>query len=167
MTPASKHLGQARPETWRSQTSGPAPEAGMTLLELVIAVGVLSVGALATLGTMTTSAEVDEEMRERSIALRAAVSRLESIVAYDYDDDIQNLVTWAQLPANSSFTVDGLAPPEAAGGGPVLVANPTHGTVTVDAADPDRIRFIVTVSWSGRRGQRTLSVPTTVTEVLQ
>jgi hypothetical protein len=104
---------------------------------------------------------VDEELRERAVAHRAAVSRMEEALGYDYQGNIQNLLTWIQQPANATFTVEGLAPPAASGGGPA----PAPGTVAIDASDPLRVRITVTVSWSGRRGQRRLELPMTVTEV--
>lgn len=131
----------------------------MTLVEVSIAVIVLAIGAIAAIGAMTASSEVDEEMRERATALRAAVTRLEGVLGYDYNGDIQTLLNWVALPGNASFTVEGLTAPAPGGATP-------HGTVAVDATDPERILVTVTVAWSGRRGQRQLALPMTLTEVI-
>ncbi len=139
-------------------------EAGMTLVEVTIAVAVLGIGALVSLSVMGSTAQVDEEMRERATALRAALTRVETVMAYDYGDDIQDLIDYWTQPANASFTVEGLAPPAA---GVVDLPNeaPAHGSIAVDATDPQRILVTVSVAWSGRRGQRSLALPITLTEI--
>jgi hypothetical protein len=125
----------------------------------MIAVAVLAVGAFSALSTLTGSSALDEELKERSIALRAAMTRMESIVAYDYDDDIDNLVNyWTQQP-NAAFTVEGLGTP-----GP----NVPHGSVAINSADPLRIVVTVTVNWWARGGQaKTLSLQHVMTEVVE
>src|SRR5207247_2178886 len=72
----------------RLDASGRAscPEGGFTVVESMIAIGVLAVAAFSALATLNRSTALDETLRERSIALRAAMSKMESIAAYDYAD---------------------------------------------------------------------------------
>jgi prepilin-type N-terminal cleavage/methylation domain-containing protein len=138
-------------------------EGGMTIIETMIAMVVLSVGALSAISTLTKSTALDDDLKERSIALRAAMSKMESIVAYDYNDQIANLVAYWQLNANKDFTVDGLKPQTAPNGAVQPV-----GSIAFDNTDPQRIVATVTVNWVTRQGlARTLSLPRTVTEVVK
>ena len=67
-------------------------ESGMTLVEVMLAITVLAVGAFSALSTLTNAMALDEELKERATAMRAAMTKIESIVAYDYNDNINNLV---------------------------------------------------------------------------
>jgi type II secretory pathway pseudopilin PulG len=131
----------------------------MSIVEALIAIAVLAVGAVSALTTMTGSRALDDEIRERSLAVRSAMTRMESVMGYDYDGDIDNLVNfWTQQP-NAWFTVDGLAPP--AGGG-------QGGAVAINTADPQRIVVTVTVNWTTRAGEaRTLALQHVMTEVIE
>jgi Tfp pilus assembly protein PilV len=133
-------------------------EAGTSIVEVMIAITVIAVGALTALSTLTGASALDEDIKERSVALRAALSKMESIAAYDYSDQITNLTThWTTSP-NSTFAVEGLA---AAGGGAA------QGTIAFDTTDALRIRATVTVNWVTRNGApRALSLPRTFTEVI-
>jgi prepilin-type N-terminal cleavage/methylation domain-containing protein len=135
-----------------------AAESGMTLVEVMLAITVLAVGAFSALSTLTSAMALDEELKERGVAMRAAMTKIESIVAYDYNNNINNLVTYWNQGANNAFTVEGLKAQNGA---------PNHGGVTVDVSDPSRIRFTVTIRWQTRHNQaRTLSLPVTLTEVV-
>lgn len=142
----------------RSGQRSHAAEGGFTLIETMIAITVLAVAAFSALTTLTGSSKLDETLRERSIALRAAMTKMESIQAYDYADHITNLTSYWSQVANSTFTVEGLRNP--AGNGP-------HGSITFNTADPLRIKVTVTVSWRTRFGEaRTVSLPATMTEIV-
>lgn len=126
---------------------------------------VVSLGALTALSCLLTTNEVDVEVKERGIALRAAMSQMERVLSYDYQGDVQNLVTWATDPSIATFTVEDLKPAgNAAGMGLVAQAN-GQGTVALDVTDPERILVTVTVNWQGRKGPRSLSLPVTVSEL--
>jgi Tfp pilus assembly protein PilV len=134
----------------------------MTILEVMIAMTVIAVGALSAVSTLTRSSALDSDLRERGVALRAAMSKMESVVAYDYNNQITNLVNYWTQAANSTFTVEGLANPVAANG-----ASQPHGAIAFDTTDPQRIRVTVTVNWQTRQGQaRSFSLPRTLTEVV-
>lgn len=133
----------------------------MTLVEVMIACVVITTGVLAALGTLATSTNLDAELAERSTALRAASTKMEAVLAYDYGTSIQNLATYWALPANATFTVDRL-PASADDDGTTV----PQGAVNVDATDPDRVAVTVTITWPARRGTRTLSLPAFLTEVV-
>lgn len=126
-----------------------------------MAITLTVVGSLSALGMLAASANLDQEMRERSIALRAAFSKMEAITAYDYNDDLNNFIAhWTTAPFNT-FAVAGLTPPAGVAPGTTIPA----GTVTVDSTDPLRVVVTVSVHWVGRKGPRAYSIPTVVTEV--
>jgi len=140
------------------------------MVEVTVAMIVVTLGALTALSCMVTTSEVDNELKERGIALRAAMSQMERILAYDYQGDVNNLVTWAATPSVASFTVDDLKPAGSAvaASAGALGSSVGQGTVAVDTTDPDRISVTVTVAWQGRRGSaRTLTLPVTLSELAQ
>jgi hypothetical protein len=124
----------------------------------------ISIGALCTLSTMLTSSALDEELRERATALEAAAGVLEAIRCFDYGTDIQNLQNHWSDPANAVFEVPGL-PPRFAGSPGSGVTQLPQGAVQVDSSDPERIRFMVQVSWRARRGDRSITLSSVHTEV--
>lgn len=146
----------------RKEAKEESSQSGTTILEVMIGITVLAVGALAALSTLTSSSALDDDLKERSTAVRAAMSKMEAIAAYDYNDQITNLVNYWSLPANKDFQVDGIAPLPGAGGLPS-----PHGSISFNTADPDRIQVTVTVSWLTRHGNtRSFSLPRTMTEVV-
>lgn len=124
---------------------------------------VVAVGVLSALTSLTSSVALDEELAQRSVALRAAVSRMEAVLAYDYATGPEELVAYWSDPARSTFDVDGLRRPASEDGG----EPPPCGAVSFDATDPVRIGVTVTVSWRSRGGSRSLSLPTTITAVVK
>lgn len=147
---------------------------GMTLLEIMIAIVVLSVGAAVTLGTMTTTAKVDATMDQRAIALRAVCSQMERIRGYDYGTEFQDFIDHWSDPSNATFEVEGLHAPSSEyggtkAGGTVLQAGArgrASGSITVDASDASRVGVTVTVAWQGAHGAETASLPMTFTGVI-
>jgi type II secretory pathway pseudopilin PulG len=130
----------------------------MSLVEVMLALTVLTVGAFSALSTLTSAMALDEDLKERAIAMRAAMSKIESIVAYDYNNDINNLVNYWNQTANNSFEVEHL---KAQNG------FPQQGSITINTTDPDRIRLTVTIRWQTRQNQaRSLSLPIILTEVV-
>lgn len=147
-------MSRSSPET-APQLAG---ESGMTLVEVMLAITVLAVGAFSALSTLTNAMALDEELKERATAMRAAMTKIESVVAYDYNNNINNLVTYWNQAANKDFVVEGLKLQNGAA---------TQGSITIDSTDPARIRFTVTVRWETRSGaNRSLSLPITLTEVV-
>ena len=145
---------------------------GLSLVETVAAMAVLAIASLGAVSSLLMTAGVDEALRERTIALRAATSRMESILAYDYGDDINNLVTHLAQPEETFFQVAGLSSPEltdlslAAQAKVPLGETPQSGQVEVDATDPQRIRATIRVNWRSRSGEaRSVNLPMTISAV--
>ncbi|MAG57969.1 MAG: hypothetical protein CMJ83_16920 [Planctomycetes bacterium] len=134
----------------------------MTIIEVVVSLSIVTVGAMMALSCLVTTWATDGELRERAVALRAARSAIERVVAFDYDDDIQNLVAFYADPANNLFVIEDLVPAGIPDEGPAV----GQGTITVDGTDPDRIVVTVAITWEGRRGPRRLALPLTLTEVI-
>lgn len=159
--PSHRGLPGKTPTMSRSSSSTEpvlAGESGMTLVEVMLAITVLAVGAFSALSTLTNAMALDEELKERATAMRAAMSKIESIAAYDYNNNINNLVNYWNQAANKDFVVEGLKGQNGA-------AQP--GSITIDTTDPARIRIAVTIRWETRKGaQRVLSLPITLTEVV-
>jgi Tfp pilus assembly protein PilV len=148
---------EAVPRTdWR-----PRGEAGFSLLEVVIGFSLVTVAVLTILQVMLTSSIVDEETREVQIAVKAAEGKVEEILAYDYQGDIDDFIAhWTSAQYNT-FTVPALTAPTATEANPQAM----HGAITIDSADPLLVRMTVTVNWTSRRGQRPMSVASAITEV--
>jgi len=128
----------------------------MTLIEVLVATALIGIGTLSALTTMVGSAALDEELRERSAAVRAATSRMSEVLAYDYGDDLDVFVAHWTGAAAATFDVDGLEP---------LAGQPSCGAVEVDDSDPERVIVTVAVRWRSRKGDRSFEMPMVVTEI--
>jgi len=142
------------------------------MVEVITAIAVLSIVSLGTVSSILSTARVDESLRERMTALRAASSRMEAILAFDYATDIGNLVTHLQQPAESSFAIDALAPPKITDLNAAVQAlvplgqAPTCGHVEVISADAYEVQLSVSVSWTSRGGKPcNLNLPMTVSKM--
>lgn len=136
-------------------------EAGFSLIEVMIALMFLAGSTLVLLSVLAQTSENDEQNRERTIALHAAMAQMEIVLAYDDDEDINNFITQWTTPGNSTFTVDELNSPDAVGA-------PAPGTITIDATDPTRVGVTILIRWESRRGHtQQISLPFTKTETLQ
>ena len=157
-----------------SAASRKAGQGGMGLVESVSALSILSFAALGVVSSMLSTAGVDEAMRERTVALRAATSRMEVILAHDYQNDITDLVAFLQQPDQALFEVEELSPPMLSVLDPAAQAMvplgqaPPCGRTVVDDSDTQRVRITVTINWTSRTGEaRRLRVPTTVSAVIR
>ncbi len=135
-------------------------DAGVTLVEVTIAIMVLTVATTSALSTLVASTVIDKELKERSVALRAAVSKMETVLAYDYAGNIDNLVSYWAQSSKATFAVAELRPTIGQTGQP-----DPQGSVAIDATDHNRIVITVTIRWLGTRGARTFALPMVVTEV--
>lgn len=86
--------------------STPAQKDGFTLIEVVIAMILLSVGLLTLLSVTLGGMLQRETTREYDIARNAANAKIEEIRAQDFDD-----VAAYNNPPNNYFPVDGLTAP--------------------------------------------------------
>ena len=65
---------------------GAGPRAGMTMLEIAIAVAVLAVGMGGAVYSLLTSSSLERSTREQALALQAAESCLESLQATNFPE---------------------------------------------------------------------------------
>lgn len=147
-------------------------ERGMGLVEVVSALAVLTLAALGVVSGLFNTAKVDESLRERNVAMRAATSQMELLLAYDYEGNIQNLVDFLAQPVQQTFQVESLKSPRASAlEQSMLALNPVGGNlkcgyVNVDASDLQRVRMNVSVHWTSRTGEdRRFTLPMTVSAV--
>ena len=137
----------------------------MALIESMLAMAVLSVAALAALGSMTQTSAYDDDVKERALALRAAQQALEEVTSYDWGTDFQNFIDHWSDESNTVFTVQGLEPPKAASTTYSAATADNPGKIVIDAADPTRIKIAVTIRWWSRGENRILQLPFTFGEV--
>ena len=147
-------------------------ERGLSLVEVVSAMAVMSLASLGVTTSLLTTAGVDEALRERTTALRAATSQMEAIMAFDYGNDLNNLATHIRLPATQAFDIEGLdSPKRSTLTAEALVLNPVgqpakQGFISVDTTDPFKLEITVNVDWTSRSGEtRRLRLPMTIAAV--
>ena len=110
-------------------------ESGLTLVELVIALSIFIILAAGLSASMVAGLRLNSDTRSRDDAREAARSQMEIILAWnDYDT----------LAAN----YDG--------------ATFSHGTVGVDATNPDLLEIRLTVTWEASTGPLTFQLVTMI-----
>lgn len=135
-------------------------ESGFSIVEVVMALALLAVGTLSLLGTMSSAGQADEAVRKRSIAFGSAHGVLQEVIADSRVKDFDDFVAWWSDAANQTFSVQGLSNPLVAGVDALAV-------VTIDAADVERVALTVSVSWLDGRRTETLTIPYTLTGLVQ
>jgi type II secretory pathway pseudopilin PulG len=73
-------IGSERVEDMRRRRSG------VTLVELVVALGVATIALLAFFGALYSSSSLDRHTRERSVAMARAQTTLEDLLGRSWDD---------------------------------------------------------------------------------
>lgn len=112
--------------------------AGMTLVEVIFAIGILGVAVIGILATMLLTIRHREAARETEIASNAAEERLETVRGTIFAD-IQTTF------GSSFFGVTGLnAHPTNAGG--------AQGSTTVTAVAANLLEIQVTIEWPASTG---------------
>jgi type II secretory pathway pseudopilin PulG len=112
---------------------------GLTLLELMIALGVIAVSLIAILSMILSTSTLKDGMRDLSTAKEAAGAKLEEIKSQAFDA-IPGYVT-----ANGLFGVPGLNHPAFGSQG--------RGQIFIDASNPNLYDITVTISWVRQGGQ--------------
>jgi Tfp pilus assembly protein PilV len=133
----------------------PDPERGLSLVELMFAMSVLTIGTLALLATMLAAQVDSAALRERRIATEAARGLVEEIVAAPFPEvrARYDKKTW---PVGDLVPAPGGAAPMQAFVAPVKRADGTD--------DPRLLEAIVDVSWRGVRGAESFALRTLVAE---
>ena len=106
-------------------------ESGLTLIEIALAIIILTVGILSIFSVIIPSMYLDQSSREFDIAKAAAADKLEEIRAYDFDSVYTTY-------NNSYFSVQELGVPSG-------ITN--TGYVNINNANPDLLDITVTVTW--------------------
>lgn len=118
--------------------------AGLTLLELFIALAILGVVSLGLVSSITTADRLRFFSRERAAAGLAATGQLEDVLATRWDDLLARSGESFPVAVESEVGTWQLTP---------LEGEPGPGRVTVgDATRPDLRQVQVTVRWRSRAG---------------
>ena len=119
--------------------------------------GLLAVAALIPLSTMATASRADTAVRQKGAAMRAGSAVMETVLAYDYGEDIDDFISHWSDAGNATFTAPELA---------VLAGADAQAVVTIDATDKQRIGIQVNVAWTHAGESRQLVLPMIMTGVV-
>ncbi|MCA9322756.1 MAG: prepilin-type N-terminal cleavage/methylation domain-containing protein [Planctomycetes bacterium] len=133
-------------------------DAGLSLIEVTIALSISAVGALALFATMGTASHADSGAKRRSVALHAAHTIIQDVAADADTMTFNDFLTQWNDPANQVYQIEGLENPNAPGGNALAV-------VAIDQADPNRIGVSVTISWLDHGRTEQFVLPYTITEI--
>jgi prepilin-type N-terminal cleavage/methylation domain-containing protein len=124
----------------------PRRRRGLTLMELMVALGVVAIALFGAVSMILHTVRAKEYTRELDVAKHAAATKLEEI----------RVRPWTEVSNPSSslyqpFTVEGLNPPKTNGGrhGLARIRNLGPGGVPTNA---NLIDVEVTIEWIGVRG---------------
>jgi Tfp pilus assembly protein PilV len=109
-------------------------ESGLTLIEIVLAMIILTVGILSIFSVIIPSMYLEQVSREFDIAKAAAANKLEEIRASDFD-------TAYTTYNNNYFQVRELSTPSG-------ITN--TGLVSISNANPDLLDITVTITWASQ-----------------
>jgi prepilin-type N-terminal cleavage/methylation domain-containing protein len=128
-------------------------EKGISLVEVIIAMAVFALAALAVLSTIGNSTTLDAASWETNTALLAGKAKLEEITSAGYD-----LAPSYGLSPKNAFPIAGLTP---------AVAGVTVGSVQVtklNSATSALYDITVRIRWNGVRGIREEVLKTMIAE---
>src|SRR5580765_2340297 len=114
---------------------------GLSLVELVIAMGILAIALTGVIAALLQAAQSNQANRELIVARDAVMAKLDELRARPV-----NQALGVYLQANSSFAIPGL--PQSQGLVTFSPANPWP----VDSAAPYLVELHVKATWSGVRG---------------
>jgi prepilin-type N-terminal cleavage/methylation domain-containing protein len=129
------------------------PRAGMTLVEVIVAIAVFALAVLGLLSSIGNSASIDQATRETNIAVLAARAKIEQITAAGYTGVPQYGIS----PYNA-FAVSGLTP---------QVSGQQQGQVIVQQITTSNSAIYditVRVQWKGAMGNRVEVLKTMIAE---
>lgn len=118
-------------------------QGGFSLLEIMIALAILSFSMMAILTMVTTASATQQAARESEIAKEAAMAQVAKVRMAGFD-----AVAGFQ---GASFVVEGLSDPARSD-------KKARGTVAIDGSNPDLLQIVVTVTWKGRKGDSSYSM---------
>ena len=119
-------------------------ESGMSLIEVAIALGVVTIAVFAFMSTLFYSIRVKESHRELVIAQQAATRQVEIMRAQPFED---LLTTFGEDVDGNPFTleVEGLSHTDTDN-------KWGSGTIIIDSTDPDLLDVEVKIEWIGAYG---------------
>jgi hypothetical protein len=85
-----------------------AGEAGLSLIEVLISLTLLALSAMASMAVISSASNLDAEVAERRIALRAAQALIQEVTNYDYGDDVTQFVDHWSAAENRAVAVPDL-----------------------------------------------------------
>lgn len=124
----------------------PRRRRGLTLMELMIALGVIAIALFGAVSMILHTVRAKEYSRELDVAKHAAATKLEEIRVRPWNE-VSNPNSALYQP----FTVEGLHPPTSNGGrhGRARIRNLGPGGVPTNA---NLVDVEVTIEWIGVRG---------------
>jgi type II secretory pathway component PulJ len=115
----------------------------------------VTLGSVAVLASIITSQQLDAELTERDIALKAAVGQMERVLSYS--NDLDNLQVVFSDPSRNQFEVEDLR---------IAGRGSGQGTIQVTQLAPGELTVDIVVQWVGVRGARRVSAPMYLTETI-
>ncbi|MBI5778969.1 MAG: prepilin-type N-terminal cleavage/methylation domain-containing protein [Planctomycetes bacterium] len=108
-------------------------EKGFTLIEVISAMTILSIGILGTTALIPSALYLTQVTQEYDTAKSAAANKMEDIGACDFNQVVTRY-------HNTYFTVAGLNAP---------VAQPNPGYISVNNTNPNLLDITVIITWQG------------------
>ena len=128
--------------------------AGLSLIEIMIALGIVSVALCGIISAVLHSQTMQDLNRQLDLARNAAMAKMDEVRARDFDTVVATYGGAAN--ANNRFGVTGL-PPLAA------VAANQIGVVTLDTSNSSLIEVRVRVEWRSQKGVRNYQTSAVIT----
>ena len=139
-----RQRGLPRRSLWEGGSSTrKGAKGGFSLIEVVVALAVISIALLSMLTMMLNTTNLKEVGRQRTLAKQAAMAKLEELKAQDFDSIVPDYGTGG--PQNT-FEVEGLTGIDA--------LNPVaQGVISIDNSNPDLLDLTIVVTWQGLGNQ--------------
>lgn len=161
------------PHTARTPPPGNDNEQGFSLIELIIAVGVLAIALTGLVSAITRSYQIDETFENRSVALQGAQSMMSQIKSQKRGQGGGFIKAFLDntLDSNDRFDVEGLEPGNTTEGrviytGPLNNGVDDDGDGTTDESDEsDDLGFAtvdIRVEWEDMMGEQSVSISSRV-----
>ena len=123
----------------------------MSLVELMIALGIIAIAMFGILSMILHSMQTKETMRELQLAKEAVATKIEEIKSHPMQlptaapADMNSVYQYYNL--NKTFRVDGLTDSRL-----ITPDKRAIGTVLIDSNNTSLYEVVVTVEWNGRKG---------------
>ncbi len=112
---------------------------GLSLVELMFALGIIAVALMGIMSMILTSSQNKERMRELMVAKEAAALKIEEIKSQQFAQ-----ITTLYASPNNLFNVAGLSDPSNTAGG-----QRGRGEIRILTTNPNLLDITVAINWSG------------------